>query len=66
MQLNTGIRDNQMTVTRTDGTSEDPKTWIKIYEMSCENNRWITDRQKINHLKPSFVPGSAADRWYSN
>ena len=66
LQLNTNTRENRMLVTKTDGTSEDPKTWMKIYEMACDNNRWLTDKQKITHLKQAFIPGSAADRWFSS
>ena len=66
MQQTSVSRDNKMIVTKTDGTSEDAKTWMKVFELSCSNNKWHSDKQKIVHLKAAFVPGSAADRWYSS
>ena len=66
MQQSSVSRDNKMIVTKTDGTSEDPRKWMKIYELSCDNNKWVTDTQKIVHLKQALEPGSAADRWYSS
>ena len=66
LQLNTSTRENRMLVTKTHGTSEDPKTWMKNYGMACVINRWLTDKQKNTHLKQAFIPGSAADRWFSS
>ena len=66
MQMAGPRRESEMRVTRTDGTSEDPKSWIKFYELVCSNNQWRTDHQKIIHLKEAFFTGSAAERWYCN
>ena len=63
MQLSGGSRD-KMNITRTDGTSEDPHSWLKFYELVCNNNGWNTDKQKVMHLKSALIPGSAADRWF--
>ena len=56
----------QMMITKFDGSSEDAKTWMVMYERACEANRWSSDKLKVNNLKASFVPFSAADRWYSS
>ena len=56
----------KMTITKFDGSSEDAKTWMIMYERASCANRWDSDQLKINNLKASFVPMSAADRWYSS
>ena len=65
-QVGGARRGQEMRVTRTDASTEDPKSWIKFYELVCTNNGWTSDNQKVIHLKESFFPGSAAERWYVN
>src|SRR5437763_9533872 len=60
-----GRKDTQrMNVTKFDGTNEEPRTWLLLFEKACENNHWLNDELRISNLKSAFVPGSAADKWY--
>ena len=62
-----GRKDTQRTnVTKFDGTNEEPRTWLLLFEKACENNHWLNDELRISNLKSAFVPGSAADKWYSS
>ena len=56
----------KMTITKFDGSSEDAKGWMHMYERACDANRWDSDDLKINNLKALLVPSSAADRWFSS
>ena len=39
-QIGGARRGQEMRVTRTDASTEDPKSWIKFYELVCTNNGW--------------------------
>ena len=64
--LATFSRTKKMDVTKFDGTNNDARTWMLLYERACESNGWLTDEQRINNLKSNFIPGSGADRWFSS
>ena len=56
----------KMTVSKFDGTSEDPRSWMAIYLRACEINLWDNDALKISNLKQCLKEGSAADKWYTS
>ena len=62
-----GRKDTQrMNINKFDGSNEDPKTWMTMFERACETNNWLNDELCINNLKSYLVPGSAADKWFQS
>ena len=66
MQL-VGRKDTQrMVINKFDGSNEDPKTWMTMFERACETNNWYGDDMRINNIKSYLVSGSAADKWFQS
>ena len=59
-------QSKKMVVSQFDGHSESAETWLLVYERACEANRWLDDQAKVNNLKASLKPASAADRWFNS
>ncbi|KAF6215685.1 hypothetical protein GE061_000016 [Apolygus lucorum] len=47
-----------------DGQSEDPETWMKLYERACNINKWDTDLLKIYNMVSYFPSGTIAQKWF--
>ena len=62
-----GRKDTQrMNINKFDGSNEDPRAWMTMFERAAEANNWLNDELKINNLKSCLVLNSAADRWFSS
>ena len=64
--LNIMIIKVQVNVNKFDGTNEEPRTCLLLFQKACENNDWLNEELRISNRKSAFVPGSAADKWHSS
>ncbi|CAA9997233.1 unnamed protein product, partial [Nesidiocoris tenuis] len=59
-------RPQKMTVPKFAGKTEDPSTWMCLFEKACKNNSWTLDEEKIDNLLSVLEPGSIAEKWYNS